>query len=93
MFQLTDGYPNSYTYEVCMFGEARQIPNNGGTTFSLGSVHRSVASVFALKPIFVENSILGTHRRMSILESPRITKNKCTSMERDVGMVQSGTSW
>ncbi|KAI0034384.1 glucosidase II beta subunit-like-domain-containing protein [Vararia minispora EC-137] len=25
-----------YTYEVCFFGEARQKPNNGGQTFSLG---------------------------------------------------------
>ncbi|KAK2462316.1 hypothetical protein APHAL10511_005622 [Amanita phalloides] len=25
-----------YTYEVCLFGEARQKPLNGGTTFSLG---------------------------------------------------------
>jgi len=28
----------SYTYEVCLFGEAKQKPNHGGTTFSLGSV-------------------------------------------------------
>ncbi|KAJ4472044.1 glucosidase II beta subunit-like-domain-containing protein [Lentinula aciculospora] len=25
-----------YTYEVCLFGEAKQIPNKGGSTFSLG---------------------------------------------------------
>ncbi|KAH0839562.1 glucosidase II beta subunit-like protein-domain-containing protein [Lanmaoa asiatica] len=25
-----------YTYEVCLFNEARQKPNNGGSTFSLG---------------------------------------------------------
>ncbi|KAG7096561.1 hypothetical protein E1B28_003983 [Marasmius oreades] len=25
-----------YTYEVCLFGEARQKPNKGGSTFSLG---------------------------------------------------------
>ncbi|TFK43050.1 glucosidase II beta subunit-like-domain-containing protein [Crucibulum laeve] len=25
-----------YTYEVCLFEEAKQKPNNGGTTFSLG---------------------------------------------------------
>jgi len=25
-----------YTYEVCLFDEARQKPNKGGTTFSLG---------------------------------------------------------
>jgi len=25
-----------YTYEVCLFGEAKQKPMNGGTTFSLG---------------------------------------------------------
>ncbi|KAE9398280.1 hypothetical protein BT96DRAFT_976528 [Gymnopus androsaceus JB14] len=25
-----------YTYEVCLFGEAKQIPKKGGTTFSLG---------------------------------------------------------
>ncbi|THH27716.1 hypothetical protein EUX98_g6470 [Antrodiella citrinella] len=25
-----------YTYEVCLFDEAKQKPNNGGTTFSLG---------------------------------------------------------
>ena len=29
---------NSYTYEVCLFGEVKQKPNHGGTTFSLGSV-------------------------------------------------------
>lgn len=29
---------DSYTYEVCLFGEARQKPMNGGTTFSLGYV-------------------------------------------------------
>lgn len=87
--------PNSYTYEVCMFGEARQIPNNGGTTFSLGSVHTSIVSIFALKSLVIslENSILGTHRRTSNLESPRITRSKCTSMERDVGMAQNGTLW
>ena len=28
----------SYTYEVCLFGEVKQKPNQGGTTFSLGSV-------------------------------------------------------
>jgi protein kinase C substrate 80K-H len=27
-----------YTYEVCMFGEAKQKPNRGGQTFSLGFV-------------------------------------------------------
>jgi protein kinase C substrate 80K-H len=27
-----------YTYEVCLFGEARQKPNKGGQTFSLGCV-------------------------------------------------------
>jgi len=27
-----------YTYEVCLFGEARQKPNKGGTTFSLGKL-------------------------------------------------------
>ena len=27
-----------YTYEVCMFGEARQKPNKGGSTHSLGYV-------------------------------------------------------
>jgi len=27
-----------YTYEVCLFGEAKQIPNKGGSTFSLGYV-------------------------------------------------------
>jgi protein kinase C substrate 80K-H len=26
----------SYTYEVCLFDEARQKPNKGGATFSLG---------------------------------------------------------
>lgn len=26
----------SYTYEVCLFNEVKQKPNNGGTTFSLG---------------------------------------------------------
>lgn len=26
----------SYTYEVCLFDEARQKPNKGGSTFSLG---------------------------------------------------------
>ncbi|KIK65747.1 hypothetical protein GYMLUDRAFT_158799 [Collybiopsis luxurians FD-317 M1] len=25
-----------YTYELCLFGEAKQIPNKGGSTFSLG---------------------------------------------------------
>ena len=29
---------HSYTYEVCLFGEVKQKPNHGGTTFSLGSV-------------------------------------------------------
>jgi hypothetical protein len=29
---------SSYTYEVCLFEEAKQKPNRGGTTFSLGSV-------------------------------------------------------
>ena len=28
----------SYTYELCFFGEARQIPKQGGSTFSLGYV-------------------------------------------------------
>ncbi|KAG6831905.1 hypothetical protein H0H87_003557 [Tephrocybe sp. NHM501043] len=27
-----------YTYELCLFQEAKQIPKNGGSTFSLGSV-------------------------------------------------------
>lgn len=27
-----------YTYEVCLFDEARQKPNKGGSTFSLGCV-------------------------------------------------------
>ncbi|GJE84796.1 Glucosidase 2 subunit beta [Phanerochaete sordida] len=29
-----------YTYEVCLFGEAKQKPNNGGSTFSLGHFDR-----------------------------------------------------
>jgi hypothetical protein len=27
-----------YTYEVCLFDEAKQIPNKGGSNFSLGYV-------------------------------------------------------
>ncbi|EKM59554.1 uncharacterized protein PHACADRAFT_250133 [Phanerochaete carnosa HHB-10118-sp] len=29
-----------YTYEVCLFGEAKQKPNSGGTSFSLGHFDR-----------------------------------------------------
>lgn len=29
---------HSYTYEVCLFGEAKQKPNKGGQNFSLGCV-------------------------------------------------------
>ena len=31
------GFDYSYTYEVCLFNEAKQKPNHGGQTFSLGS--------------------------------------------------------
>lgn len=30
-------FHDSYTYELCFFGEAKQIPKLGGSTFSLGS--------------------------------------------------------
>ena len=30
--------PVSYTYELCFFKEAKQIPSRGGSTFSLGYV-------------------------------------------------------
>ncbi len=29
-------HPHSYTYEVCLFGTAKQKPNKGGSTFTLG---------------------------------------------------------
>lgn len=54
----------SYTYEVCLFGEAKQIPNKGGSTFSLGSVsliHYSDARTY----IFCSGNLLpGTRRQM-----------------------------
>lgn len=31
-----DRVQGDYTYEVCLFDEARQKPNRGGSTFSLG---------------------------------------------------------
>lgn len=46
---------NSYTYEVCLFDEARQKPNKGGTTFSLGylfiffPLRTSLTSIQALR--------------------------------------------
>lgn len=34
----------SYTYEVCLFGEAKQKPNHGGSTFSLGYVSPGICN-------------------------------------------------
>ena len=38
-----------YTYEVCMFGEARQKPNKGGSSHSLGFVYFFILLVFGVK--------------------------------------------
>lgn len=35
-FEGVVNHHDSYTYEVCLFDEIKQKPNNGGTTFSLG---------------------------------------------------------
>jgi hypothetical protein len=42
-----------YTYEVCLFDEARQKPNKGGTTFSLGYVLLLLPSLFGLSALCV----------------------------------------
>lgn len=91
LYLLTVGFL-SYTYEVCLFGEAKQIPKKGGTTFSLGfAVLYCICSNFTrLKiPSMTGNSLLGTTPPMSNLEMKNTTKSKSTSGVLDAGMAQT----
>jgi hypothetical protein len=82
-------YPISYTYEVCLFGEAKQKPNNGGSSFSLGYVlftmHRNLILIRGHAAI----SPHGMTQRALRSARPNTTANSTTPRARSAGTVPS----
>lgn len=76
-----------YTYEICLFGEAKQKPNNGGSTFSLGSVQ--CVRCYIPTHHRLGNLMGGIMRLMSRKDPHSTTPSKCTNMVLDAGMVQN----